>query len=235
MKRLVTFAITLTLLTTLLAGTNENAHAGPAPQLLSGILQKMENAHRSLKSLKASVVQKRVNSQLGVGDTDYGTLIYKPLGNGRIRMRLDYIQPDKRTAAVDGDNFTYYQPRINQAFKGALSKATKGKNSLSGLLAGFNGSARSLTASYMIDYVREEQISGQMTYQLRLTPKEKSSVASIEVWVSSDTWLPVQTRTVEKNGDYSVLRMDRMELNARLDDSAFNVKLPPGTAIVDKL
>lgn len=235
MKRLVSLAITLTLLITLAGGASDRAHAGTAPQLLSGILQKMETAHRNLRSLKAAIVQQKHNPQIGSTDTDYGVMLYKPVGNGKIRLRLDYTRPDARTATVDGDNFTYYQPRINQAFKGALSKATKGKNGLSGLLAGFNGSARSLTANYNVEYVKEELVNGRTATQLHLTPKEKSSVASIEIWVSHDTWLPVQTKTVEKNGDYTVLKMDKLELNARIADTDFNVKLPPGTAIVDKL
>jgi outer membrane lipoprotein-sorting protein len=235
MKRVASIAITLSLLLTLLAGANENARAGTAPQLLSGILQKMENAHRNLKSLKAVIVQQRVNTQIGSSDTDYGTMIYKPAANGKIRLRLDYTRPDSRIAALDRDSYIYYQPRINQAFKGALSKASKGKNGLSGLLAGFNGSARSLTANYNVEYVREELINGRTTTQLHLTPKEKSSIASIEIWVSHDTWLPVQTKTVERNGDYTIFKMDKLELNARVEDSAFSVRLPSGTAIVDKL
>lgn len=235
MKRFITLLITLTFLIGLVTSTSDCARANTAPQLLSGILQKMENAHRNLKSLKAALVQQKVNSQLGTRDTDYGTMMYKPGDNGKLKLRLDYTRPDTRVAAIVGDNFTYYQPRINQAFKGAVSKASKSRNGIYGLLVGFNGSARSLTSNFSIEFVKEELVSGKPTYQLHLTPREKSSIASVEIWVSSDTWLPVQNKVVEKNGDYTIVKLDRMEVNARLDDSAFNVKLPPGTAIVDKL
>ncbi len=235
MKHFASLLITTALLITLIAGVNENAQASTAPQLLSGILQKMENAHRNLKSLKAAIVQQRHNTQIGVTDTDYGTMLYKPGEGGKAKLRLDYTKPDMRIAALVGDSFTYYQPRINQAFRGALAKANKNRSGVYGMLAGFNGSAKSLTSNFNVEYVKEELVNGRTATQLHLVPKEKSSIASIEIWVSHDTWLPVQNKVVEKNGDYTIVKMDRMEVNAKVEDSAFNVKLPSGTAIVDKL
>src|SRR5438477_12627107 len=127
MKRFVTIAITLTLLVGLITGVNNDARASTAPQLLTGILQKMENAHRNLKSMKAAIVQKRVNSQIGTSDTDYGIVAYKPAENGRLKLRVDYTKPDNHMLSIVGDSLTFYQPRINQALKTTIGKAAKNR------------------------------------------------------------------------------------------------------------
>ncbi|HZS04555.1 MAG TPA: outer membrane lipoprotein carrier protein LolA [Blastocatellia bacterium] len=234
MKRFLSVAITLTLLIGLFTGINNDAKANTAPQLLTGILQKMENAHRNLKSMKAAIVQKRVNSQIGTSDTDYGVVAYKP-ENGRLKLRVDYTKPDTRTLAIVGDSLTFYQPRINQALKTSIGKATKNRATSSALLALFTGSAKSLTGRYNIDIVGEETVNGRPTTQLRLTPKGQDSVVSIELWVSSETGLPVQGKSVERNGDYTIVKLSNVELNTRIADADFNIKLPAGTAVVDKL
>src|SRR5215831_12283896 len=127
MKKLIPLAIIAGIFL-LLAGANRSASANTQPQLLTGILNKMEKAHQDLKSLKAEMVLERTNTQIGVTDSEYGQLIYKPgAGKSKQKLRIDYTKPSKDILAVDGDNFVFYQPRINQAIKGLASKISKGK------------------------------------------------------------------------------------------------------------
>ena len=234
MKRFGTLAIVLGLLTSLL-GTPRRAEATPNPQLLAGVLQKMETANRNLKSLKAAIVQQKTNVQIGTKDTDYGTLIYKTNTKGQGQVRIDYTKPDTRTVAIVGNNFTFYQPRINQVLKTSLAKASKGRTGGYSQLVGLDGSVKSLAQNYNIEYVKDELVNGQMTTQLHLVPKNGGSMASMEIWVNHNTWLPVQQKIVERNGDYTIVKLTNLEPNVKLPDEAFNVKYPSGTAVVDKI
>ena len=234
MRRFATFAIVLGMLFTLTGGTRR-VEANPGSQLLSGILKKMEEAHRNLKSLKASIVQQKTNVQIGTKDIDYGTLIYKPGASGQGRLRIDYTKPDAKVVAVVGNNFTYYQPRINQVVKLTLAKAAKGRTAGYAQLVGLDGSVKSLYSSYNIEYVQDELVNGQNTAQLHLVPKTKSDFTSIEIWVSYQTWLPVQQKLVEHNGDYTIVKLTNVEPNAKLADADFNVKYPSDTRVVDKI
>lgn len=233
MKRSITLLAVIAFVVSL--GSYRPAKANGNPQLLTGILQKMEKAHMDLKSLKAAITQHKVNVQINVKDTDLGTLLYKPaVGSDKGKVRIDYTKPDNRTVAVVGNNFVFYQPRINQVVKTTLQQASKNKTGYTSII-GLDGSVKNLTKNYNIEYVGEENINGESTTQLQLTPKSGGSIQSIAIWVSNRSWLPVQQKFVEKNGDYTIVKLTNLEPNVKLSDEAFVVKYPSGTVVVDKI
>src|SRR5215813_6085391 len=221
----------------LLVGANRRADANAQPQLLTGILNKMEKAHQDLKSLKAEMVLQKTNTQLGVTDSEYGQLLYKPgTTKSKQKLRIDYTKPSKDIVAVDGDNFIFYQPRINQAFKGLASKLSKGKQGgfTQFITIGLNGSLKSASGKYNVSFVKDEAVNGVMTSVLRLTPKVNDQFTSIEIWVNQQNWFPVQFSGTERNGDLTMVTLKNLQLNVNVPDSAFAVNLPSGTKIVDK-
>jgi outer membrane lipoprotein-sorting protein len=234
MKRLITLTAVLALMVSL--GGSWPTKANGNPQLLTGILQKMEKAHMDLKSLKAVIMQQKVNVQINVKDTDQGTILYKPAaGNEKGKIRIDYTKPDTRIVSVVGNNFVFYQPRINQVVKTTLQQASKGKTGGYTSIIGLDGSLKNLARNYNIEYVKEESIGGEATTQLHLTPKNGGSLQSVEIWVSNRSWLPVQQKFVEKNGDYTIVKLTNLEPNLKLSDDAFIVKYPNSTVVVDKI
>ena len=236
MKKFISLAIIAGMLL-LMMGADRRADANAQPQLLTGILNKMEKANQDLKSLKAEMVLQKTNSQIGITDSEFGQLLYKPgAGRTKQKLRIDYTKPSKDIVSVDGDNFTFYQPRINQAFKGLASKLSKGKQ---GGFAQFitivlNGSLRSASGKYQVSFIKDEAINGVMTSVLRLTPKSNDQFTSIDIWVNQQNWFPVQFSGTERNGDLTLVTLKNLQLNANLPDSAFAVNLPNGTKVVDK-
>lgn len=214
-----------------------HAHPAVAPQMLTGILNKMEKAHQELKSLKAELFQQKTNAQIGISDNEYGSLLYKPsAGRGKGRLRIDYTRPSKDTIAMVGDNVVYYQPRINQVFKSTLAKAAKGKVGGYTQLIGLDGSVKSLAGNYNIEFLRDETINGQKTTLLRLTPKAGGGqFTTIDIWVNQQSWIPAQWRLVERNGDFTIVSLKNVQLNTPIPDSAFNVAIPSGVKVVDKI
>jgi outer membrane lipoprotein-sorting protein len=233
MRRIVSLALMIGLVL-VYSGASRRAEANTGAQLLTGILTKMENAHRNLRSMRASIVQQKVNTQIGTKDTDYGTLIYKPGAKGKGRLRIDYTRPDTRVLSVVGESFTFYQPRINQVFKSTLARASKGRAGYTPLI-GLDGSLKALTNDFNIEYLREELVNGKATTQLRLTPKRGGEYASVDLWVNHETWLPTQYKIVDRNGDYTVVKLTNTEVNVALKDGDFNVSYPSGVKVVDKI
>lgn len=207
----------------------------PAPQLLTGILAKMEAARRNLKSLQATITQQHTNIQIGSTDTEQGTILYKPNGGGKGRLRIDYTKPDTRVVSIVGEEVVLYQPRINQVLKTKLAQATKGRSGGFTQLVALDSSIKSLANDYRIEYVGEETINGQSAAHLRLVPLKSGSMVSLDIYVSQQSWLPLQYRFTERNGDYSVLRLSDLQLNLRLPDERFVVRYPSSTAVVSKL
>ena len=209
------------------------------PSAVTTILNRMEKAHLEMKSLRAELFQQKTNAQIGVSDNEYGTLIYKPsAGQNKGKLRIDYTRPSKDIIALVGDNVVFYQPRINQVFKSTLAKAAKGKVSGYSQLIGLDGSVKSLAGNYSIEIVGDEVTNGQKTTILRLTPKgakASGQYATIDIWVSQQSWLPVQWKLVERNGDFTIVSLRNVQLNGSIPDSAFNVTIPSGVKVVDKI
>jgi len=207
--------------------------ANTTPQILTGILNKMENAHQQMKSLKAELIQQKTNPQIGSTDTDYGVVLYKPSsGKEKGKLRIDYTRPSKDIVSVVGETVTFYQPRINQVFKGTLNRLSKGKAGAN--LIGLDSSLKALTVNYNIEFVRDEAINSHMTTLLRLTPKSGGQYSAIDLWVNQQNWLPAQWKMSERNGDYTVITLKNLQLNANVTDAAFVVSIPSGTKVVDK-
>ncbi len=220
-----------------IVGANRRADANAQPQLLTGILNKMEKANQDLKSLKAELVLEKTNTQIGVTDSVYGQLIYKPgTKRSKQRLRIDYTKPSQDIVSVDGDNFTFYQPRINQALKGLASKFSKGKQDgfAQFIAIGLNGSLKTASGKYNISFVKDEAVNGVLTSVLRLTPKSNDQFTNIDIWVNQQSGFPVQFRGNERNGDLTTVTLKNLQLNANVPDNAFAVNLPRGTKIVDK-
>jgi outer membrane lipoprotein-sorting protein len=233
-KRITSLAVIAALL--LMTGGNyHDTQAKAATQLLPGVLSKMQTAHRNLRSMRAAMVQQRRNPQIGSTDTDYGTLIYKPGNKGKSKLRVDYTRPDQKSVSVIGENLTFYEPRINQVLKTTLAKAAKGKTSSYSALVGLDSSLETLTRDYNVEYVKDELVNGKPATRLQLTPKGGSPFSKIELWVSNEFWLPVQYQMFERNGDSTLVKFTGMEINPNIADSAFNVNIPSGTKVVDKI
>src|SRR5262245_55086390 len=236
MKKFISLAIIAGMLF-LFVGADRRVDANSQPQLLTGILNKMENTHRELKSLKAEMVLQKTNTQLGVTDSEYGQLLYKPgTTKSKQKLRIDYTKPSKDIVAVDGDNFVFYQPRINQAFKGLASKLSNGKQGgfAQFITIGLNGSLKSASGKYNVNWVKDEAVNGVMTSVLRLTPKSSDQFTSIDIWVNQQSGFPVQFCGTERNGDLTKVTLKDLQLNANVPDTAFAVSLPRETKIVDK-
>src|SRR5262245_4082831 len=234
MNKLISLAI-IGGISLLIAGAGRTASANAQPQILTGILNKMEKANQDLKSLKAEMILQKTNNQIGVTDSEYGQLIYKPgTTKSKQKLRIDYTKPSKDILTVDGDNYTYYQPRITQAFKGLASKTSKGKQGglTQFITIALNGSLKSASGKYNINFVKDETVEGMMTSMLRLTPKSNDQFNSIDIWVSQQSWIPVRLSVTERNSDVTVVTFKNPQLNANVPNNAFALDLPGGTKIV---
>src|SRR5262245_27506128 len=236
MKHVLLIAIIAGLLISL-CGADRRADASSMPQLLSGILNKMGKAHQEMKSLRADLIKQNTNNQIGISDTDYGAFIYKPaVGKAKGRLRIDYTKPSKDIISLIGENLVFYQPRVNQAVKTTLANAAKGKVGGYAQLVGLDGSLKSQTSNYNIEVVRlDEQVNNVSTAVLRLIPKNGNQIASIDIWVNQQNSLPIQWKIIERNGDITVVILNNMEVNVNIPDSAFNVNIPSGTKVLDRL
>ena len=88
MKRMMTQTALLAVFLIYGSGGAGMAEANGSPQLLTGILQKMEKAHQELKSLKAAIMQQTINSQMRERAAQLGAQIQAEQGTA---VALEHI------------------------------------------------------------------------------------------------------------------------------------------------
>jgi outer membrane lipoprotein-sorting protein len=94
------------------------------------------------------------------------------------------------------------------------------------LLLGFGSETGELKKSYSLKYIKEEDIEGDTTAVLELTPRKESlasQLTKIQMWVSEESWLPSQQQFFEPGGDYLIARYREVKVNLRILPSTFEI------------
>jgi len=220
-------AIAVTLFFNAFAVTETKAQGGP----LNEILKRMEVNRSTMKTLRSEVMMVKYNAQLKETDTVKGTSIYLPTKGRDALVRIDWKEPVKETLAVVNGKYVLYRERLKQALTGN-AKDAKGNGKANGALSFMNMSKEQLKANYTIKYLGQENVSGNIpTWHLELTPKAATNFKMAELWVDGNG-MPIQAKVIETNNDTTTVLLSKIEKNADINASLFEVKLPKGTQIV---
>ncbi len=230
MKKLVTLGLVLALLVvTPAVAPTSNANAQSAG-LVSSILNRMERNRRDLKSLRAGITMQKYNAQIKDYDMYEGAVQYVP-GSGRnVAVRVDWQRPARESLAVKDGEYTLLKLRQKLAYKGS----TNSRNAkVSGVLGfGLNVSGAQLRNNFNVEFLGEGTLYGNLhVTQLKLTPKGGAGYQFAEIWVD-DGGMPVQTRVVEKNNDFTTVRLTDVQKNASIDKDAFVIQFGSDVKIV---
>ena len=197
------------------------------------ILSQMHEKSKRISTVSASIVQVKRFSQIGNRVTNAGNLYFKHEGVNKDKIRITYKSGGEVTqdVLVDGDKIMLYQPKIHQVIITSRSKLAE-KNPEYDFLAASYGSVAGLKSRYATAYLRDEndpKVGPVSTAVIELTPVKKGSFTSVMFWVDQTSWLPVQYRVNESNGDVTTLTLSDIKKNSEVPGNAFKLDLPPGT------
>ncbi len=199
--------------------------------LVSSILNKMERNRRDMRSLRAGVMMQKYNAQIKDYDNFQGEVQYVPGAGQNVSVRIDWQQPLREHLAVSGGKYTLFKPRLNMAYQGSTSSASK-NSKVSGVLGfGLGMSKAQFNSAYDIELVGEGTLDGPHVWLLKFTPKGGASFKYAEVWVD-DGGMPIQTRVTERNNDSTLVRLLNPQKNVRIPSDAFTLQLGSGVKIV---
>ena len=181
------------------------------------ILKSLEESGRALKTMKADFVETKVSVLLDETTEQRGDVLLQVPG----RFRWNYTVPSPGAMLIKDGQFARYVPQSKQVFRGAA----KGE---ADLLVGFGPGAAGLGNKYDVKLLGEEKVGTATAHVLDLLPKKGQSglFAAIRLWVDTARSIPVQTRLTEPTGDYTTVRFEKVQINAPLGASAFDLKLP---------
>lgn len=231
MKRVVTLSLVGLMFVAALAAVPRPAQA-QGPGLVSSILNRMDRNRRELQSLRSGLIMQKYNAQIRTEEMYEGDLQYVAGTGANMKLRVDWSRPAREHLAVSGGQYTLFRPRLNMAYQGS-TKAQQKNTKISNVLGfGLNISGAQAKTKFDVELVGEGVLYGNLhVTQLKLTPKGGAGYKFAEMWVDG-SGMPVQTRVVERNGDFTTVRLVNFQKNARVDSSAFSLNLGPGVKIV---
>jgi len=204
---------------------------GKLPPDLSEILSRMNDAAKRLKSLSANLEYTKVTVLVNDKSTEQGRLFFR---KGKIpEVRIEMQQPESKVILFKRNKAEIYLPKINQVQEYSLEQK-------SGLvegfwLLGFGAETGELMKSYTVKYLKEEEVGGETTAVLELTPRIQSiasQLTKIQMWVSEDSWMPAQEQFFEPSGDYLIARYTGVKVNLRFPPSTFDLPPTAGAKVV---
>jgi len=194
---------------------------GKLPPPLSEILSRMNESAKNLKTISANLEYTKVTVLVDDKSTETGRLIYKTKNH---EILISIAKPEAKTVLFKKNKAEIFLPKINQIQEYDLEEQ-------SGLveqffLLGFGTETDKLRKDYDLKFVTEEELDGDTTALLELTPRSEKAAAQltkIHLWVSEESWLPVQQKFFQPGGDYFVARYTAVKVNRQLPSSTFQI------------
>ena len=194
---------------------------------LNQIFSHMNESAKRLRTLSADLEYTKVTVLVNDFSTESGKMYFRNSKSPDIL--IDFKEPAPKVILFRKDKAEIYQPKINQIQEFDLSKHAGLIQQF--LLLGFGTNSKELQKVYQVKYLKEAQLGGDTTALLELTPREEqlaAQLSKIELWISEESWLPVQQKFYEAGGDYSVAHYSSVKVNRNLPSSTFQVHAAKG-------
>jgi len=211
-----------------LAATRTAAMGAPAPRKgkmppdLAEILSRMNDAAKRLKTISANLEYTKVTVLVNDQSVEEGQLFFHKAKSPDVLISMR--KPDPKYISFRKNKAEIYLPKINQVQEYDLEEHSGLVQQF--LLLGFGTETGELRKSYQVKYLTEEEIDGDSTAVLELTPRNESIAAQltkIQLWISEESWLPIQQKFFEPGGDYLIARYSGVRVNRELPSSTFQI------------
>ncbi len=192
---------------------------------LGEILARMNDAAKHLKTVSANIEYTKVTVVVDDKSTEYGELFFRKGKNTEIL--LNFHKPDPKVILFNKSKAEIYLPKSNQIQEYDLEKQSGLVEQF--LLLGFGKETGDLQKSYQIKLLGEEVLDGDTTALIELTPRKESisaQLTKVQLWISEESWIPVQQKFFEAGGDYLITRYTAVKVNRELPPSTFRIPAP---------
>jgi outer membrane lipoprotein-sorting protein len=219
------------LLITMLAAA---AVSPAADNSLQEALAKIDQAAAGFKGMTADITKVAHLDVISENTTEKGTIKVKKVKPHDIRILVDIREPDPKQYAISGNKALIYYPKRNEVEEWEVSRQQRALGDQL-MLVGF-GNAADLNASYSVQYGGAETVAGQKAIRLDLTPKSQELLQhfpKVQLWISSDTGLPVQQKFYQKGSkDFNLVTYTNVAPAPNLSEADVKLNVPKGAKVV---
>jgi outer membrane lipoprotein-sorting protein len=202
--------------------------AAPDGQL-EQILNNMQREAAKITAIFANMEQTKRDPTIGGTEKYSGQIFFKHAGKNNDKVRINYSVPKGQSIWIVGDKIILYQEATKTAYFSSR-KAQAAKNGEYAFVATPYTSVPDLKRQYNITHVGDEQGMAK----LELTPKAKSSLQKLTLWVDRTSWLPVKYQVVESNNNVTTFTLSNMKINGAIPENNFKPDFPGGTKQVTR-
>ena len=197
------------------------------PLAASDVLSHMDDAAQRLKTVSAHLTYTTVTVLVNDRATQTGQLFFRKGRSPEVLVR--FSSPDNKVILFKKNRAEVYYPRINQIQEYDLERRRDLLQQF--LLLGFGTGTSELEESYYLRYLGEKKLDGAMTPVLELTPVQRAvaaQISKVDLWISPQSWLPVQQEFFEASGDYLIANYSGIKVNLPLASSIFKIRAKHG-------
>lgn len=219
----------------LLAGTALAQAAPPANDSsgdLNTILTRMDQTAAQFRTTQADFIWDQYAKVVDETDTQKGKLYFRRTKSG-VEYAAQITEPTEKDVLFRDGKVRVYQPAINQE---TVYNPGKNKADLeSFLVLGFGGRGHDLEKTFDVRYLGTEPAQGINAAKLELVPKSqraRNTFSQILLWIDPARGVSVQQKFLEPSGDYRLARYSNIEINTRIPDSVFKLKITGSTRVV---
>lgn len=195
------------------------------------ILARMNDAAKRLKSLTTNLEYTTVTVLVDDKSTAYGQLFFRKQKekDRRPEILIKFEKPDPKTILFQRNKAEIYNPKINQIEEYDLGRHSELVQHF--LLLGFGTEVQDLQKAWDLKLAGEEEIADETAAVLELTPRRNDiagQLSKVELWISEDSWLPVQQKFFQPGGDYLVARYSGTRVNRDISSATFQLGAAAG-------
>ncbi len=194
---------------------------------LDEILARMQKNAGEITSIQAKMEQVKRDRNIGGVERYRGEIFFKHARGGNDKVKIVYSIPSGQTIWIVGDTITLYQAGIKQAIVTTRSAAASKGDEFAFVATPYK-SVPDLKRQYEIAYAGDDLGMAK----LDLTPKAKSSIQKLTLWVDQSSWMPVKYTVVEAGGNATTFTLTDVKKNQGVSDSTFKVDVPRETKIL---
>ncbi len=188
----------------------------------------MDDAAVQLKTISAHLTYTTVTVLVNDRATQTGEIFFRK--GKRPEVLIKFSKPNAKVILFKKNHAEIYYPQINQIQEYDLERHRDLLQQF--LLLGFGTESAQLETSYKVQYLGEKPLSGALTPVLELKPVQAdvaAQLSKVDLWISPESWLPVQQEFFESSGDYLIASYSQVRVNIPLDSSVFKIRAKRGT------
>jgi len=193
-------------------------------QIPEDVILRVENRLRSCETFQAEFEQYYYSSTVSVPLHEKGRLFFKKPG----MMKWEYQEPEEKVFLIKDGIFWDYNKEEEQLIKYNIAEERQNSE----VIALLSGQMKILD-TYDVQY-SPFPTENNDSKQLRLTPRDEEYADSfLLLEIDEKTWFILKIISFDWTGNKTEFHFQKFGTNVSFDDDTFELKIPPGTEIID--